>query len=75
MEDADVNLFSPTDMMGQNVRMMEVSRAENLANVPSTPAISCSIVSGAFDKLGESVKKRVATSSVGFGGSASEVDS
>lgn len=70
MEEADVNLFSPTDMMGQMQMMMEAQRgAKNRPRSINTRHILF-IVSGAFDLLAESVKKRSEASSIGFGGSS-----
>src|SRR5690606_5304327 len=67
MEDTEVNLVSPTDMMSQMSAMMEMSRGGK----PKPRRISTRhilfIVSGAFDRLAESVKKRVESAQVGFG--------
>ena len=66
MEDAEVNLFSPHDMMGQMKAMMEMSRGgKNRKRTLSTKNILF-IVSGAFDKLAENVKKRLDRSQIGF---------
>lgn len=70
MEDADVNLFSPTDMMAQMSAMMEASRGGKPRQRTLNTRHILFIVSGAFDKLGESVKKRMEAAAVGFGGSA-----
>jgi ATP-dependent Clp protease ATP-binding subunit ClpX len=71
MEDADVNLFSPTDMMGQMQMMMEAQRGGKKRPRSINTRHILFIVSGAFDKLSESVKKRIESASVGFGGNAS----
>ena len=67
MEETDVNLFSPTDMMSQMQAVMEIQRGGK----PKPQTISTRnvlfIVSGAFDKLGDSIKKRVSKSEMGFG--------
>ncbi len=66
MEDAEVNLFSPTDMMSQMQAMMEMSRGGKPRKRTINTRHILFIVSGAFDKLGESVKKRLEASSIGF---------
>ncbi len=66
MENAEVNLFSPHDMMGQMKAIMEMSRgAKSQKRTLSTKNILF-IVSGAFDKLAENVKKRLDRSQIGF---------
>ena len=67
MEETEVNLFSPTDMMAQMQAAMEIQRG----NAPQRKSINTRnilfIVSGAFDKLSESIKKRLNQSQMGFG--------
>ncbi len=67
MEDTEVNLFSPTDMMAQMSAMMEASRGGKPRKRSISTRHILFIVSGAFDKLAESVKKRLEASSIGFG--------
>jgi ATP-dependent Clp protease ATP-binding subunit ClpX len=67
MEETEVNLFSPTDMMSQMSAMMEMSRGGKSKKRTINTRHILFIVSGAFDKLGESVKKRLEASSIGFG--------
>lgn len=67
MEDTDVNLFSPTDMMAQMSAMMEASRGGKPKKRTLNTRHILFIVSGAFDKLAESVKKRLEASAIGFG--------
>ena len=74
MEDTDVSLFSPTDMMGQMSAMMEVSRGGKPRKRTMNTRHILFIVSGAFDKLAESVKKRLEASSIGFGNTREVVD-
>lgn len=74
MEDTDVNLFSPTDMMGQMSAMMEASRGGKPRKRSINTRHILFIVSGAFDKLAESVKKRLEASSIGFGNTQAVVD-
>ncbi|MGE9293446.1 AAA family ATPase [Ruficoccus sp. ZRK36] len=69
MEDTEVNLFAPNDIMGQMQAMMSMQRGgggkKEQPKTISTRHILF-IVSGAFDKLAESVKKRVEAASIGF---------
>ncbi|MEL0098346.1 MAG: AAA family ATPase [Opitutae bacterium] len=69
MEETEVNLHSPQDMMGQMKAFMEMQRGGK----PKKPTISTKnilfIVSGAFDQLGESVRKRLDLNRIGFGSS------
>ncbi len=69
MEDTEVNLVSPTDMMGQMQAMMEFSRGgrKPRKRTMSTRHILF-IVSGAFDKLTDLVQKRLDQARIGFGG-------
>ncbi len=66
MEDTEVNLQSQTDLLGQMQAMMDFQKTGK----PRKKAISTKhilfIVSGAFDRLEENVKKRVTSSTVGF---------
>lgn len=68
MEDTEVSLVSPTDMMGQMQAMMEFSRG---AKKPRKRTVNTRhilfIVSGAFDKLAETVQKRLDHGRIGFG--------
>ncbi|MGC9450267.1 MAG: AAA family ATPase [Oceanipulchritudo sp.] len=74
MEDTDVNLFSPTDMMAQMSAMMEASRGGKPGKRSISTRHILFIVSGAFDKLAESVKKRLEASAIGFGSTREIVD-
>ncbi len=67
MEDTEVNLVSPTDMMAQMQAMMEFSRGgrKPRKRTMSTRHILF-IVSGAFDKLAENVQKRLDHGRIGF---------
>ena len=71
MEDTEVNLHSAHDMMGQMKAMMEMQRggsdgsSKNTINTKNV----LFIVSGAFDRLAEDVKKRLSLSRIGFGSS------
>lgn len=66
MEDTDVNLFSPTDMMSQMQAMMDLSRGGKQKKKMINTRHVLFIVSGAFDKLAEDVKKRLNLSRIGF---------
>ena len=66
MEDTEVSLQSQTDMMGQMQAMMDLQRGKKRKRTVSTKHILF-IVSGAFDKMDESIKKRLRDTSMGFG--------
>ncbi len=72
MEDTDVNLFSPTDMMSQMQAMMDLSRGGKQKKKMINTQHILFIVSGAFDKLAEDVKKRLNLSRIGFSNNDSE---
>lgn len=66
MEDTEVSLFSPSDIMSQMRSLMDFSgRKSKKAETINTRHILF-IVSGAFDKLAEIVKKRINEAQVGF---------
>jgi endopeptidase Clp ATP-binding regulatory subunit ClpX len=69
MEETDVNLQSPQDMMGQMKAFIDMQKGGK----PKKPSISTKnilfIVSGAFDQLGENVRKRLNLNRIGFGSS------
>lgn len=68
MEETEVNLFSPTDMMAQMQAMMDLSAGGKRGKKKSINTRHILfIVSGAFDKLAEQVKKRVDRAEIGFG--------
>ncbi|MCC5835787.1 MAG: AAA family ATPase [Opitutales bacterium] len=74
MEETDVSLFSPTDMMAQMGAMMEMSRGGKKRKRSLNTRHILFIVSGAFDKLADSVKKRIEANSIGFGSSQEMID-
>jgi len=74
MEDTDVSLFGPTDMMGQMSAMMEASRGGKPRKRSINTRHILFIVSGAFDKLADSVKKRIEAASIGFGNTSEMID-
>jgi endopeptidase Clp ATP-binding regulatory subunit ClpX len=66
LEETDVNLHSQTDLLGQMQAAMEMQRGGRpRARTINTRHILF-IVSGAFDKLAEQVRRRVERSQVGF---------
>lgn len=67
MEDVEVNLFSPTDIMAQIQALFSLSRGETAApkRTINTRHILF-IVSGAFDKLADIVKRRQNKAQMGF---------
>ncbi len=69
MEETEVNLHSPQDMMGQMKAFMDMQKGAT----PNKSTISTKnilfIVSGAFDQLAENVRKRLDLNRIGFGSS------
>ncbi|MEM1223581.1 MAG: AAA family ATPase, partial [Verrucomicrobiota bacterium] len=74
MEETDVNLFSPTDMMSQMQAVMEMQRGGKPKRRTVNTRNILFIVSGAFDKLAESIQKRMTQSEMGFGATVSDKD-
>ncbi|MGC6456408.1 MAG: AAA family ATPase [Coraliomargaritaceae bacterium] len=74
MEETDVNLISPTDMMSQMQAAMEMQRGGQPRPKSINTRHILFIVSGAFDKLGESIRKRLTKSEMGFGANLRESD-
>lgn len=74
MEDTDVNLFSPTDMMAQMQAMMDMTAGSKPKKKTINTRHILFIVSGAFDKLAETVKKRVEKSPIGFSSNPSQAN-
>ena len=71
MEDSNVNVVSPQDMMGQMQMAMNARRGKKQKRTISTRHILF-IVSGAFDKLGEDIQKRMNKNPIGFTDDAGE---
>ena len=65
MEESNVNLQSQSDMAGQMEAMMNVMNRNEMQRTINTRHILF-IVSGAFDKLAETIRKRVKGSLIGF---------
>ena len=74
MEETEVNLVSPTDMMAQMQAAMDVQRSGKPRRKSINTKNILFIVSGAFDKLAESIKKRLSQNEMGFGAKVSEQD-
>jgi len=66
MEDTEVNLFSPNDIMGQMQAMMGGGMGKKPTKRTVNTRHILFIVSGAFDQLAEKIKKRVDQTSIGF---------
>ena len=73
MEESDVNTVSPQDMMGQ-MNMMMSARGGKPAKTKINTRNILFIVSGAFDKLGEQIGKRMNRNAIGFGVETSDSD-
>ena len=70
MEETEVNLFSPSDMMSQMQALMEMQRGGKPRKKTINTRHVLFIVSGAFDKLAEDIQKRLTKSAIGFGADA-----
>ncbi len=66
MEEADVNLLSPHDMMSQMQAMMSMGQGGKKQKRTLSTKNILFIVSGAFDKLAENVRKRLDQGQIGF---------
>ena len=70
MEETDVSLHSQTDLLGQMQAMMEMQRGGKARPAKLNTRHILFIVSGAFDKLADLVKRRLQSTSIGFGAPA-----
>ncbi|RRJ98304.1 AAA family ATPase [Opitutaceae bacterium TAV4] len=70
MEDTDVNLQSQTDIAAQMQAMMELQRGGKPRKRTINTRHILFIVSGAFDKLGESIRRRIQSNRIGFAAAA-----
>jgi endopeptidase Clp ATP-binding regulatory subunit ClpX len=66
MEDTEVSLFSQTDLIGQMQAVMNIQRGEEAGQKTISTKHILFIVSGAFDKLAEDVKRRLSATQIGF---------
>lgn len=65
MEETEVNLHSQTDLIGQMQSVMEIQHGRTPVRTINTRHMLF-IVSGAFDKLADIVRRRTAASRIGF---------
>jgi endopeptidase Clp ATP-binding regulatory subunit ClpX len=66
MEDTEVNLQSQTDLVSQMEAIMQMQRGGKSSQRTINTKHILFIVSGAFDKLSEQIKKRIGSSPIGF---------
>lgn len=66
MEETEVNLFSPGDMMSQMQALMDFGKSAKKKKKTINTRHILFIVSGAFDKLSDIVKRRVDDARIGF---------
>jgi ATP-dependent Clp protease ATP-binding subunit ClpX len=66
LEETDVNLHSQTDILGQMQAVLEMQRGGKTRPRTLNTRHILFIVSGAFDKLGDRVRKRLQNTQVGF---------
>lgn len=66
MEDTEVSIFSPSDIMSQMRSLMDFGGRKSKKTETINTRHILFIVSGAFDRLAEIVKKRVNEAQVGF---------
>jgi len=67
MEETEVGLFSQTDLLGQMQAIMDLQRGKDTGRRTINTRHILFIVSGAFDRLGEQVKRRLSAAQIGFG--------
>ena len=67
MEETEVNLHAPQDMMGQMKAFMDMQKGAKPKKTTVSTRNILFIVSGAFDQLGENVRKRLDLNRIGFG--------
>ena len=66
MEEAEVSLFSQTDIIGQMQAIMDLQRGKGAPQRTINTRHILFIMSGAFDRLPEIIRKRVGTGPIGF---------
>ncbi len=74
MEETEVNLYSQTDMISQMQAVMEMQRGGKAEKRSINTRNILFIVSGAFDKLAESIRKRLSRNELGFGATPTSGD-
>jgi len=67
MEETDVSLFSQTDIIGQMQAVMNMQQGGDEKRKTINTRHILFIVSGAFDKLGDQIMRRIKSSHIGFG--------
>ena len=67
MEETEVNLHSPQDMMGQMKAFMDMQKGTKPTKTVISTKNILFIVSGAFDQSAENVRKRLDLNRIGFG--------
>lgn len=72
MEETDVNLASQTDFAAQMQAMMDFQRSGKPRKRTLNTRHVLFIVSGAFDKLGGTIKRRVQSTNIGFGAASAQ---
>ncbi|MDD2762602.1 MAG: AAA family ATPase [Opitutaceae bacterium] len=70
MEETEVNLHSQTDIAGQFQALMDFQRGSRPRKRTVNTRHILFIVSGAFDKLAEQIKRRVQSGQIGFAAAA-----
>lgn len=66
MEETDVNLVTPTDMLGQVQTLMAMQRGEKRRKTTINTRHILFIFSGAFDALPEIIQRRLGQGAIGF---------
>lgn len=66
MEDTEVNIFSSNDIMAQMRSVLSMGKASQKQKSTINTRHILFIVSGAFDKLAESIKRRLNHNAIGF---------
>ncbi|MDR0590698.1 MAG: AAA family ATPase [Puniceicoccales bacterium] len=74
MEETEVSVFSQTDMLNQMRTLMSMGGGKRQQADKINTKNILFIVSGAFDKLGDLVKKRLGTAQIGFGAARGTAD-
>ncbi|MDB4474099.1 AAA family ATPase [Opitutaceae bacterium] len=74
MEETDVSLTSQNDIASQMQAMMDMQRGGKSRKKTINTRHILFIVSGAFDKLATTIKKRVQSTSIGFASKVEDVD-
>ncbi|MBO7741977.1 MAG: AAA family ATPase, partial [Victivallales bacterium] len=68
LEETDVRIIAQNDMMGQMQAMMHLQSGGQPKPATISTKFILFIVSGAFDKLDQIIRRRISSSTIGFGG-------